>query len=162
MSCVRSLEISHRFLDSLAFCRKSEYRPELAWSCHDYAGLLLEREEEGGGAKAISLMEESLTMASELGMRPLVERVTSKQPRANVQPGRESAYPDGLTLREVEVIRLVAQGKTDREIAEELFVSFRTVGNHVRSILNKTGAASRTEAASYAHTPGLVGPNSEG
>ncbi|MCH7737436.1 MAG: hypothetical protein IH872_08545 [Chloroflexi bacterium] len=144
------------FEDALAFCRKSGYRPELAWSCHDYADLLLERQEEGDGAKAISLMEKSLTIASELGMRPLVERVASKQARANVQPGREPAYPDGLTMREVEVIRLVALGKTDREIAEELFISFRTVGNHVRSILNKTGAANRTEAAAYATRHGLA------
>jgi len=61
----------------------------------------------------------------------------------------------------VEVIRLVALGKTDREIAEELFISFRTVGNHVRSILNKTGAANRTEAASYANQHGLVAPISD-
>ena len=54
-----------------------------------------------------------------------------------------------MTEREIEVLRLVALGKTDREIAEKLFISFRTVGNHVRSILNKTGAGNRTEAAIY-------------
>ena len=49
-----------------------------------------------------------------------------------------------------EVLRLVCGGKTDREIGEELFISVKTVGNHVSNILNKTSTANRTEAATYA------------
>lgn len=75
---------------------------------------------------------------------------------------RQHTAPDGLTHREVEVLQLICRGKTDREIAEELFISFRTVGNHVRSILNKTGTANRTEATNYANQHGLVTPISEG
>ena len=95
-------------------------------------------------------------------MRPLMERVVDLQQRAEAKTVPAPAFPDGLTLREVEVIGLVALGKTDREIAEELFISIKTVGNHVSNILNKTRAANRTEATSYAHTHGLVGPSSEG
>ena len=51
---------------------------------------------------------------------------------------------------------MIPGGRTDREIAEELFISFRTVGNHVGSILNKTDTANRTEAASYATSHGLT------
>ena len=51
---------------------------------------------------------------------------------------------------------MVAAGKTDREIAEELIISINTVGNHVRSILNKTNSANRTEAATYANQRGLI------
>ena len=51
---------------------------------------------------------------------------------------------------------MIAAGKTDREIAEELIISIRTVGNHVSSILNKTNAANRAEAATYASRHGLV------
>ena len=58
-----------------------------------------------------------------------------------------TTYPGGPIQREVEVLLLICSGSTDREIAAELFISFRTVGNHVRSILNKTGTANRTEAA---------------
>jgi NarL family two-component system response regulator LiaR len=65
-------------------------------------------------------------------------------------------YPDGLSQREVGVLRLVARGKTDREIAEELFISIRTVGNHVSNILKKTSTSNRTEAATYAARRGLV------
>ncbi len=61
-----------------------------------------------------------------------------------------------MTQREVEVLRLIAAGKPDREIAEELIISVRTVGNHASSILNKTNGANRTEAATYATRQGLV------
>ncbi|MCI0897044.1 MAG: response regulator transcription factor, partial [Chloroflexi bacterium] len=61
----------------------------------------------------------------------------------------------GLTQREADVIRLIAQGKTDREIAEELIIAIRTVTTHVGNILNKTGAANRAEAASFATRHGL-------
>ena len=53
------------------------------------------------------------------------------------------AYPDGLTLREVEVLRLMALGRNNRQIAEDLVVSVRTVDHHVASILAKTVAGKR-------------------
>ena len=89
-------------------------------------------------------------------MRPLMERVAALEERAASQPARAPAYPDGLSQREVEVLWLIAAGKTDREIADELVNSSRTVNNHVRSILNKTAVANRTEAATYAAREGLV------
>ena len=149
------------FEDAMAFCRKSGYRPELAWSCSDYAGMLINREDEGDRSKATGLLQESMAISTGLGMRPLMERVTRLQARVDSQPEKASAFPDGLTQREVEVLQLICGGKTDREIAEELFISFRTVGNHVRSILNKTGTVNRTEAASYANQHGLATPISD-
>ena len=126
------------FEDALVFCRKAGYRPELAWTCCDYADTLLRRNESGDGTKAMSKLDESLSIATELGMRPLMERVKERIEQAQAQPVAAPAYPGDLTEKEVEVLRLIAAGKTDREIAEELFISFRTVGNHVRNILNKT------------------------
>jgi len=67
------------FEDSLAFCRKAGYRPELAWTCCDYADTLLQRNESGDREKAMSLLDESLAISSELGMRPLMERVLSRR-----------------------------------------------------------------------------------
>jgi DNA-binding CsgD family transcriptional regulator len=61
-----------------------------------------------------------------------------------------------LTARELEVLRLIAAGKSNQEIARELVISFNTVTNHVKNILGKTGCANRTEAASYAFRHGLV------
>ena len=149
------------FEDALAFCRSGSYRPELAWSCYDYASTLLQRNGPGDHQRAASLLEESLSISNGLGMRPLMERVRTLQETLETTPTRAPAFPDGLTQREVEVIRLVAAGRTDREIAEELVIGVRTVGTHVGNILNKTGAANRAEAASYANQHGLVAPSSD-
>jgi DNA-binding NarL/FixJ family response regulator len=65
--------------------------------------------------------------------------------------------PDGLTPREGEVLALLAQGYTNREIAAALFVSAHTVKTHVRRIFYKTGSATRTHAVRYAEEHGLAG-----
>jgi ATP/maltotriose-dependent transcriptional regulator MalT len=59
-------------------------------------------------------------------------------------------YPDGLTAREVEVLRLVAQGLTDAQVAEQLVISPRTVNAHLNSIYGKIGVSSRSAATRYA------------
>ena len=149
------------FEDSLDFCRKAGYRPNLAWTCYDYAGALIVGAHgraplPGGLERASSLLEEALSMATGLGMKPLMERVTTRQQEMAFQPSAPAAYPDGLTQREVEVLRLIALGKNNREVAEELVISLRTVAHHVTSILSKTGSANRTEAAGYATRQGLI------
>jgi DNA-binding NarL/FixJ family response regulator len=70
----------------------------------------------------------------------------------STHPGR----PFLLTRREREVLRLLAEGRTDREIAGELFIGPRTVSWHVSAILNKLGVATRREAAVKAHAEGLL------
>jgi len=70
---------AEHFEDALAFCRKAGYRPELAWVCCDYSDTLRERDAEGGRAKAMTLLDESLAISSDLGMRPLRERVLSRR-----------------------------------------------------------------------------------
>jgi DNA-binding CsgD family transcriptional regulator/tetratricopeptide (TPR) repeat protein len=64
--------------------------------------------------------------------------------------------PDGLTSRELEVLRLLASGLSNHEIGAKLHISANTAANHVRSILMKTGAANRTQAAMYAATREIV------
>ena len=60
------------------------------------------------------------------------------------------AYPDGLTAREVEVLRLVAQGLTNEQVAEQLVISSRTVNTHLTAIYRKIGVSSRSAATRYA------------
>ena len=67
------------FEDSLNFCRKAGYRPELAWTRCDYADALLQRNDSSDREKAMSLLDESLAISTELGMRPLMERVLSRR-----------------------------------------------------------------------------------
>ena len=66
------------------------------------------------------------------------------------------AAPFLLTRRERDVLRLLAEGRTDRDIAEALFIGPRTVSWHVSAILSKLGVDSRHEAAIKAHTDGLL------
>jgi DNA-binding CsgD family transcriptional regulator len=68
---------------------------------------------------------------------------------------RDTSYPAGLSAREVEVLRLVASGLTDAQVAERLFISPRTVGQHLRSVYNKLGVSSRTAATRFAVEHGL-------
>ncbi|MFQ6029864.1 MAG: hypothetical protein ACE5Q6_20505, partial [Dehalococcoidia bacterium] len=67
------------FEEALTFCRNAGYRPELAWSCCDYADALLQRNNPGDREQAMSLLDESLAISTELGMRPLMERVLSRR-----------------------------------------------------------------------------------
>ena len=67
------------FEDALAFTRKAGYRPELAWTCCDYADLLRQRNGPGDGERAAALLEEGLGIARDLGMRPLMERILSRR-----------------------------------------------------------------------------------
>ncbi len=60
-------------------CRGGGQKPQLAWSCYEYADMLLERNGEGDKAKAKGLLDESLAVSTDLGMRPLMERVLSRQ-----------------------------------------------------------------------------------
>ena len=144
------------FEDGLAFCHRAGYRPELAWTCCDYADTLSLRDGSGDRAKPIALLDEALAISTELGMRPLMDRVAARQELVQAQPSPAPAYPDGLTQREVEVLGLVAAGKSNADIAEELVISPNTVIRHVSNILAKTGSSNRTEAARYASQNGLV------
>ncbi len=67
------------FEDALGSCRKPGHRPQLAWTCCEYADVLRERDGEGDREKAVSLLDESLRISRELGMRPLLERVLSRR-----------------------------------------------------------------------------------
>src|SRR5204863_1669059 len=85
-----------------------------------------------------------------------VARSDSTEPAASSKQVGTIRHPDGLTAREVEVLRLVAQGYTDAQIAEELVISTRTVNAHLTSVYRKIRVSSRHAAAQYARTQGLV------
>jgi two-component system, NarL family, response regulator NreC len=71
-------------------------------------------------------------------------------------PAEETGPPDGLTEREVEILRLIGLGHTNTEIAERLYLSVRTVESHRAHIQQKTGRTSRSELVRYALDHGLV------
>ncbi|MGH3704209.1 MAG: response regulator transcription factor, partial [Agromyces sp.] len=70
-----------------------------------------------------------------------------------------AAASAGLTRRELEVLRLVSSGRSNRQIAAELFLSERTVARHVSNILGKLGLGSRSAATAFAFEHGLNAPS---
>jgi DNA-binding CsgD family transcriptional regulator len=112
----------------------------------------------GGRADAAIALRLALRVARELRIRPLIEEVESLAQRARIELEEVAAVPPPaepgaelrLTRRELEVLRLVAAGRTNRQIAERLFVGEKTVATHVSNILGKLGAANRVEAVAIA------------
>jgi DNA-binding CsgD family transcriptional regulator len=107
-------------------------------------------------------------LAAALGAQPLGEQIAILARRARIRldgsagdaavPADDGAGELGLTERELEVLRLVAEGRSNREIAGELFISPKTASVHVSNILGKLGVASRGEAAARAHSLRLFDP----
>ena len=104
----------------------------------------------GDSARGEQLLAEAMLLAETVGMPTLATRVRA------LAPASGSTLPDGLSIRELDVLRLVVRGLSNREIGAALFISEHTAANHVRSILRKTGCANRTEATAYAYRRGLA------
>jgi DNA-binding NarL/FixJ family response regulator len=98
------------------------------------------------------VLKEGRHLAEKLAMPPLLARIESALGRMD---GTAVRHPDMLTRREIEVISLVASGLPNKAIAEELFISPHTVGNHLRNIYSKTQVHNRVDLARYAAQKGL-------
>jgi len=149
------LAVKH-FEDALAFCRQAGYQPELAWTSHDYAEMLLRRNGPGDYATAVSLLEESRRISTELGMQPLLDRGRTAQEQLVPQRVTGTDYPDGLTEREVQVLNLIANGRSNSEIADQLVLSVRTVERHITNLYTKINARGRADATAYALSRNLA------
>jgi len=118
----------------------------------------------GAREPALERLGEAYRTARRLGARPLAAEAAAQVDllgaSIELQLGRRAAAEHdgaGLSRRELEVMRLVATGRTNREIAERLYLSTRTVDMHVRNILVKLGCRSRVEAVSRAGDLGILG-----
>jgi DNA-binding CsgD family transcriptional regulator/tetratricopeptide (TPR) repeat protein len=149
-------DAERHFRAALAMNERQGAHPALAHTRHRYARMLVARGTSGDRELARALLAQAQADAQRMGMRTLQARVVEAQSRLGAA-SPATLYPAGLSAREAQVLRLVASGRGNREIAEQLFVSPNTVANHVRSILAKTGAVNRTEAAAFAIRNGLAG-----
>ena len=105
-----------------------------------------------------TLVTTALATADASGMQGLATELRALAERAGVPVGGGDPQPlPELTDRERGVLRLFAAGRTNRQIAEELFISNKTASTHVSNILLKLGVASRGEAAAAAYAAGLAG-----
>jgi DNA-binding CsgD family transcriptional regulator/tetratricopeptide (TPR) repeat protein len=140
------------------------YRIAYAWFRHAEALLA----SAGDRDTAAQVLGRAAEITGRLGARPLDDEVQAlaRRARLGLTPPVAATAPVagappapaaqlGLTPREVEVLALVAAGRSNRQIAQALFISPKTVGVHVSNILAKLGVAGRVEAAAIAHRLGL-------
>ena len=116
--------------------------------------------EAGRRDEASEQWRQAAQTADQLGARPLRRALDDLARRARIGTApddqAEGAVLASLTSREREVLRLLAAGRSNREIAAVLYIAPKTASVHVSNILGKLGAASRTEAAAIAHREGLI------
>ena len=144
------------FEAALAMNERQGARPALARVRLHFAQMLARRGEQSDAERAHTLLDAAANDVGQLGMAGVAaavaaERATLALALAETTERVPQRLPAGLSAREVQVLQLVALGRSNREIAQALFVSPNTVANHVSNILGKTGSANRTEAAAFAN-----------
>jgi DNA-binding CsgD family transcriptional regulator/tetratricopeptide (TPR) repeat protein len=135
--------------DAIALYEDFGHVHELARVRTALAGIL---RATGDVAAARALGDRARDAAHLLGAVRLLEDLRA----IGTTPVRAEAAPDALTPRETEILALVAEGRSNGEIAKQLFISAKTVSVHVSNILGKLDASGRTEAAAIARRRGLV------
>jgi DNA-binding CsgD family transcriptional regulator len=126
---------------------------EIARSRRYLAEALAARGQRAAAAEQALLARQT---AVTLEARPLREAIDALARRARLDLGGGPAASSVLTPREQEVMRLVAQGLTNRQVGRRLFISEKTASVHVSNVLAKLGAGSRTEAVAIVHRRGLL------
>lgn len=141
-------EADRRFSAALELAQRSESPLWTAEVLLDWAAALAQRGED---ARSLAMRREGERLAARIGLN------WRRHCRANsTAEVRHADLPAGLSDREGDVLRLVADGLSNRQIGEQLFISQHTVANHIRAILRKTGSSNRTEATTFAHRTGVV------
>jgi DNA-binding CsgD family transcriptional regulator len=144
----RRLDDAERHLrEAIELSARTGGRPWLARSQYEFARVLLTRRRPGDRKSAGDLLRSALGIARDAGLRGLQERIDRiTRSHRRLTDGR----PDGLTRRERDVLRLVARGRSTKEISDELVLSPRTTARHITNIYAKIGARNRAEATAYA------------
>jgi DNA-binding CsgD family transcriptional regulator len=128
--------------------------PMLARTLFHYGSFLLAQPGDETRRLGRQHLREAEQLARRLGLAQLIIEVDSLLRTKDAVV----SFPDELTAREVEVLRLLSIGRTNKDVSLVLAISLNTVATHVRNILNKTHCANRTEAAAYAIGHGLHAP----
>ncbi len=128
------------------------YRDSYERAVTQTRAMLGEQDFRAAWAEGRLMTPEQALAAQEKGM---ISTPTPARPLPT-SPMKSPTFPAGLTAREVEVLRLIAQGWTDAQIAEHLIISPRTVNRHTTSLYSKLGVSSRSAATRYAHEHHLL------
>ena len=141
-------EAEELFDKAAALCERAA--PNI-WQAHikyRHAQVLKRHNFNGGESTFAELLTQARSMAQELGMVNLLTKIDALQ---SATASDRQGKSNGLSRRELEVLSLIVQGKSNKAIAGELNRSLATVATHVRAILSKTRTANRTEAAAFAN-----------
>jgi DNA-binding CsgD family transcriptional regulator/tetratricopeptide (TPR) repeat protein len=141
-------DAERHFTDALSVHRAMGANVWTAHTLYDYAVTLSRRGRTADLDRASRLLANAVQLCEENGMVRLAAKIAA----LGVAPARPRPAPprrEGLTTRETEVAELVARGLSNREIADKLFVSERTVETHVQNILRKLDCRSRTQVAAW-------------
>lgn len=146
--------VLHRFVEAeellheaIALNTAMAARPALAPNLLDLSRLLQRSGKRSWLEESAVHLEFASQIARNLNLRPMIREIEASQ-----SPATESA----LTTRELDVLRLVALGSSNKHIAGHLHISYSTVATHLRNILRKTGASNRTEAVEWARRSRLL------
>jgi class 3 adenylate cyclase/DNA-binding CsgD family transcriptional regulator len=149
--------LARRHLDEArAFCEERGLRLELAWVCYDFAALLVGSTSSAERAQGADLAQRARTLAEELGLGPLRDRAVRLLDDTRSHSPAGVPHPDGLSAREVEVLSLVAAGRSNQEIADTLVLSVGTVERHLGNLYRKIGVQRRSQATAYALAHGML------
>lgn len=137
--------------------RQEELLAELALIQMVRARLVLAQGGRGSTLQARSLLEQALTLFQQMDLPGQVLAIRTELERLPERAIRNTPpRPAGLSPREIEVLRLVAAGKSNRQIAEELVLSEKTIANHLARIFARTGTDNRAAAAAFAIRSGIA------
>ncbi len=126
-----------------------------ARSFMEWGRMRLSRDDPGDRQQATALLDEALGIFQGIQASKMVEKVVALKEQVEQGPAKAPEYPDGLSQREADVLRLIASGNSNREIAEELFLSLRTIERHITNIYTKIDARGKADATAYALRHGL-------
>lgn len=153
-------EAAHRhFEDALAAHERMGARPFVARTRFALAAMLHARGAGGDHDRALTLLKQSHETAGALEMTRLEAQVTTLMQQLGAgRKDRGVRYPNRLTAREVEVLRLIASGHTNQEIAAGLRITVPTVERHIANLYGKIDARGRADATAYfyQHLPDLA------
>jgi DNA-binding NarL/FixJ family response regulator len=158
-------EANEHYRSAVDIASRAGARTELARSSLEWARMLASKAVKSDQQRARELLDQASMTFQELGMEPFMAQATELATRLKARSprviARRARYPDDLTQREVEILGVVSEGRSNKSIAEGLFLSRKTVDRHLANIFVKIGVNSRTAAAAYAFARGLASPLKE-
>ena len=154
---IQDTELAQQLLDNaIELNEKHGFHVYTAHSRYELALLLSQTKQPNDRSRAQTLVDEVLAFSQANQMQALTKKTLTLRSRVRSGPELSAIDEFGLSKRERQILTLIAQGKQNKDIAEQLFISTNTVAAHIRNILEKTGTSNRIEASNFAQQRHLI------